>query len=269
MATHEAGTADEWSINENTAPAQDSNYCSRPLNGVSNEVAHTGQYSLKMMIDTNVSHAGCRTFRYPEIQSGNAYYYSAWFYFPENYIVYGEDPSGTTVSGWTNLVQFKTRRFGQTGGSNVAWSWGISNRPDGTMYLVTKWADDMGVPGPSIDYILLPVEPRQFHQDSMNVPPRQWFHLEIFLRQNTLANYDGRITVWQDGVQIFDMNNVITRHPYTNPFQPSTNSWSMNSYGGFVEGQANILNSLYPRAYTVFVDDVAVSTQRLYPLLNP
>lgn len=266
-ATHEAGTSDEWRINENTEPAQDSNYCARPLNGVSNEIAHNGEYSLKMTIDTTVHHAGCRTFRYPEASLGNTYYYSAWFYLPEHYTIYGNDPDGTRISGWTNLMQFKTKQFGQTGGSHLTWSWGLSNRPDGSMYIVTKWDDATGLPGPSSDYILFPPAPQQFHQNVINVQPRQWFHLEVYLRQNTFTNYNGHITVWQDGVEIFNMGNVITRYPYISALQPSIDSWSMNSYGGV--GPTSDTTSLHPRDYTVFVDDAIVSTERIYPLLTP
>lgn len=259
IATHESATGDEWSINENTAPAQDSNYCSRPLGGVSDEVAHRGTYSLKMLIDTTVDHAGCRTFRYPEAATGRSYYYSAWFYFPENYIIDGADPNGINVSGWTNLMQFKAKRPGQSGGSDLFWSVGASNRPDGKMYLFTKWDKSSGNLGPrALDDLDGIPKDKQYHQDNINIYPRQWFHLEVFLNQSTIT-YDGRITVWQDGVEIFDMGNVLTKQPVIG----ALNSWSVNSYGG-----VNPLSpsaSLYPRPYTVYVDDAVVSTQRIGP----
>lgn len=265
-ATHETGTADEWRLNENTDPAQDSNYCARPLNGVTDEVAHSGKYSLKMTIDTTVDHAGCRTFRYPEAATGKTYYYSAWFYLPEQYVVYGKDPNGIKVSGWTNLMQFKARSYDQTGGSDVFWSVGISNREDGTMYLLTKWDKNQGVKGPNVLYSLLPPSDRQFHQDKVNIYPQKWFHLEARIQQSTFHNYDGRVTVWQDGTQIFDMDHVITRQPFSDHNKPSKQSWSVNAYGGVVDGlKEDYSKSLYPRDYTVYVDDAAISTERLEP----
>jgi hypothetical protein len=73
----------------------------------------------------------------------------------------------------------------------------------------------------------------------------QWFHLEAYLRQSSA--FTGQIIVWQDGVEIFNQNNVKTR------YSTSANDWSINNYGDHV----------VPSPFTMYFDDAAISTARV------
>ena len=68
---------------------------------------------------------------------------------------------------------------------------------------------------------------------------------KIFLKQS--SDFDGHIIVWQDGKEIYNVDGVRTK------FEDSFNSWSINSYGAGIS----------PSAFTVYVDDAAISTERL------
>lgn len=261
-ATHEDGTMDQWRINDTKEPAQDSFYCSRPLNGVTDEVAHTGQYSLKMLIDTTTLHSGCRTFRYLEAHSTNPYYYSAWFYLPEYY---------DFSNGWSNLMQFKANREDVSDSSDLFWSVGITNYIDpvtgqvGDMFLFPKWDRASGYLGPTGNETKLEDKPFYPTDEATYtksvIKAKQWFHLEMYLKQSTGTNYDGQITVWVNVNEIFTMSNVLTKQKYdpnstkSAEWHLSYNTMSMNSYGGDV----------VPNPFVVYVDDAAVSTQHIGP----
>lgn len=238
-ATHETGNLSEWAIGTPTSPSQDSGLCSRPKNGVSDEVAHTGKYSLKMSIQSWLPHSGCRQFRYPEIRTGNPYYYSAWLYFPEHY----------QINGWSNIVQLKAKKNGKRGGSDLFWSLRLMNHEDASMYFQLHWDQANSLPGPTQDG--KPKTGQYYNQNLRTVEPKTWTHVEMFVKPS--SGFDGQIIVWQDGVEIFNITNIRTKMP------DGFNSWSVNSYGGDIE----------PNPFTVFVDDVAVSTRRLGPVDLP
>ncbi|QQS43825.1 hypothetical protein IPM65_06855 [Candidatus Roizmanbacteria bacterium] len=86
---------------------------------------------------------------------------------------------------------------------------------------------------------------KQFTSSPLNVPAKQWVHLEMFLSQS--SGFDGQIIVWQDGQEIYNIDGVRTK------FEDSFNSWSVNSYGAGIS----------PSAFTVYVDDAVISTRRL------
>jgi hypothetical protein len=79
----------------------------------------------------------------------------------------------------------------------------------------------------------------------IDVPVAQWFHVEVFLRQS--STYTGRLTVWQDGTQIYDLDQVNTKYP------DGDNRWSINAYAADV----------HPMPFTVYVDDAVISTSRV------
>jgi len=234
-ADHETGDSTQWMARKTEQTWQDSGLCIRPKNGVSSEVSHSGKYALKMTIGSWYPHSGCRQFRYEEARSGKDYYYSAWLYFPEKY----------TVSGWTNIMQFKAKRFSQHGGaSDLFWSVRLMSHEDGEPYFQLSWKGGEGaVLGPTAQDTEL--KPKLFDQSLVSVPVKQWVHLEIFLKQS--SDFDGHIIVWQDGKEIYNVDGVRTK------FEDSFNSWSINSYGAGIS----------PSAFTVYVDDAAISTERL------
>lgn len=226
QADMETGDLSQWRIGaaRGAQVEWDSGRCYRPPNGVSTEQAHSGRYAMQMTIDSRQD-AGCRSFRRPEVASGRALYYSAWYYFPVR----------VQVGVFWNIFQFKAS-------AERVWSLRVGNLPDGTMTLFLSWKADIVGPTASDG-----VATKQYFQTLTTLPVGRWVHLEVYLKQS--EQFDGQITVWQDGVELFNVANIRTRPPGT------IQSWSIDSYG----------RSLQPNPTTLFVDDVAVSTSRLGP----
>ena len=229
-ADHETGNLLQWTepgLYGSRGGSYDSGNCARPTKGVTSEQMYSGNNSMKMTITSWDS--GCRQFRHAESTSGNSFYYSAWLYLPKYY----------SISGWTNLIQFKSKTKTR---NDAVWVLELANRDKGGMYLMLRWKGLMEGPtkgaGTSIKY---------YHQTVMDVPVGKWFHVELYLKQS--SEYAGRLTVWQDGVQIYDMNDVKTKYP------TGDNRWSINAYGAGIS----------PMPFKVYVDDAVVSTSRLGP----
>jgi Bacterial Ig domain/Polysaccharide lyase len=221
----EMGNLSEWSA------SWDSGLCIRPPSGVSTAVARTGRYSMAMTIDTSAGRAGCRQFRNEESLSGRAYYYGAWFYIPAH----------TKVTGrFWQIFQFKSR-LPNASGSDPIWTFKIANRNDtGAMHLILRWrADHLAGPFEGDG-----IARRTFRQTLVNVPVGRWFHLEAYLRQS--GGYDGRITVWQDGIKLWKLDQVRTK------YADGDQRWSVDNYS----------NGLSPSPHTIYVDDATVATAR-------
>jgi hypothetical protein len=234
-ADMETGDLSQWRINNNRGVESDSGLCSRPGKGVSAEQAHSGRYSIKMTIDSRTS-SGCRQFRKPEPATGAPLYYSAWYYFPKQ----------EAVMGFWNLFQFKSNNFKTSdegdGDRGVFWKLDVRNNPQGEMALILSWKGP--IEGP---YAADGVKVRQYYQTLATLPVRQWVHVEVYLKQS--ETFDGQIIVWQDGVELFNMNNVRTRFP------GGDQSWSVNNYG----------KEMLPNPVALYIDDVAISTERVGP----
>jgi hypothetical protein len=184
---------------------------------------------MKMALSSWAPDGGCRQFRHAESTSGNSFYYSAWLFFPQHY----------AVNNWANLLQFKSQSPTL---NDAVWVLELRNRPNGAMYLMLRWKGIMAGPTQGAGTGL-----RHFHQTLIDVPVGQWFHVEIFLRQSSV--YAGRLTVWQDGMQIYDLDQVKTKYP------DGDNRWSINAYAADVQ----------PMPFTVYVDDAVISTSRVGP----
>ena len=240
-ADHETGDLSQWYAHDGGGVFNSG----AAISVASTDVARTGRHSLRTTISTpsmpEVS--GVRLFRWEESRAHVEACYSAWLYIPRHY----------EASGWWNVFQFKSRN--ESGANDSFWQLQIGNRsqypyhtlwmnpspihPDRhrAMYLYLTWW------GP-------PVEgPRQgewgsrhFSQPIKNIVPRRWMHLEVYLRQS--SGFDGQITVWQDGVELFNLSNVRTRYPDAN----GANEWSLNNYS---EGVS-------PSPTTIYYDDAMI-----------
>ncbi|MFQ5906964.1 MAG: heparin lyase I family protein [bacterium] len=233
LADHETGDLSQWTQDGpygSRGGSFDSGDCTRPPKGVTAEQAFSGSYSMKMSIGPG---GGCRQFRHAESTSGKAFYYSAWLYFPKLY----------SIGSWSNIFQFKSETSSQ---NDAVWVLELRNRSNGAMYLMLRWKGIMAGPTEGEGTGL-----KHFHQTLKDVWVGKWFHVEVYLKQ--ASDYTGRITVWQDGVQIYDKNNVKTKYP------GGDNRWSLNAYGGGIS----------PLPFTVYVDDAVVSTSRIGPAENP
>ena len=177
----------------------------------STDVAHTGNYSLKMTISgvTNTT-TGVRFFRWHS-QTG---YYSAWYYFPQVY-------SGMN---WWNVFQWKDAN------NNPAWSVNVENVGGQMRY----WLYDAYTGG-------------VYNQSVANIPVGHWVHLEAYYK--IASDNTGRVTVYQNGQQLIDAQNVQTEAPGT----------------GIYWGVSNYTDNIVPSTATIYVDDAAISTNRLGP----
>jgi len=228
----ETGNLSEWTIGGTHGGSYDSGDCIRPAGGVSTQYAHTGNYPMKMSIDTSTQESGCRQFRHEESLSGNSYYYSAWYYLPES----------VTVANYWNVFQFKSE---SSTANDPFWVLDILNRTTGgPINLVLRWKGV--VPGPHAGE---GTALRYYHQTLRDVPVGQWFHIEAFLRQAPADSYTGQLIVWQDGVQLFNMDQVVTK------YAGGDQRWSVNNYS----------DDLNPSLADLFIDDAAVSTGRIGP----
>jgi hypothetical protein len=89
-------------------------------------------------------------------------------------------------------------------------------------------------------------EQRSRRQTVKDIPEGRWTHLEAYMEKATDAS--GRVTVWQDGVLLFDVKDVKTANS-------ADLSWSVNNYA----------EHLVPSEATILVDDAAISTSRIGP----
>lgn len=232
-ADMETGDLSQWTLGGTRGGPFDSGACTRPESGVSSEVARSGRYSAKMTIDVSRKESGCRLFRHEESQTGKPYYYSAWILIPRI----------EKVNGYWNIFQFKSESDKM---NEAVWVIEAQNRPDGTLHTVLRWKGL--VPGPMQNN---GTDVQYYDQSLIDIPIGRWFHLEAYLRQS--EGFDGRITVWQDGVQLWDLDQVKTRYP------GGDNRWSVNNYG----------DDLEPAKATLYVDDAMVTTARVSAALPP
>ncbi len=107
----------------------------------------------------------------------------------------------------------------------------IGVRPNGAMYLYL--ADWQGH--------------RSYQQTVADVPVRRWFEVEAFYF--CTADHTGRVTFWQDKRLLFDIQNVQTR------YSVGDCQWSVNNYS----------SGITPPTATIYVDDAAISTERIDP----
>jgi CARDB/Polysaccharide lyase len=184
---------------------------------------HSGHYALKATI-TTPSTAGVRLFRWDEPRAHAALYYSAWYYVPQ---VYMPDPN----NNWWIIWQWKVSP-GIYYSSDPYYIIELLKRSDGTMYLqLGNWYTKV----------------RSAPLVTKNIPIDQWFHIEVFY--DCQVSNTGRVTVWQDGVLLWDLQNVPTRNAN------STCEWSI----------ANYSDQVSPSPTTIYVDDVAISLDRIGP----
>ena len=201
------------------------------------EIAHSGRWSAKLTVATlNSSTSGARLFRWLESQTHRALYYSVWVYLPVAY---------KRTGNFFNLIQFKSST--PDGGRNdPVWAFYVENVGD-RLYIAAGWgAGNTNLPGP---YSGDGMGAKSYSQSIRPLPIRHWVHLEAFLRQSSA--FDGQLTLWQDGVKLFDFQNI--RTSYVNCTHNSwcaNNAWSVNLYS----------DGLLPNPAVMYVDDAAIAT---------
>ena len=180
--------------------------------------AHGGSWSQALEI-TNPPESGVRMFRWFETRVYQSLFYSVWYYFPANY----------SIPNYWNVQQWKSKTPNR---NDAFFCLDVGNRPDGSMYFyLYNWQTRTS-----------------YEQSITNVPVGQWVHLEAFYQST--ADYSGRVTVWQDGIQLFDVANAQTRYP------DGDTEWSINNYS----------DGVWPTPAIIYIDDAAISSFRLAPI---
>jgi len=210
----------------------------------SQDYAHSGKWSLKLTITAPPSKgghsSGGRMFRWEEAADpayfSSGLYYGAWFYFPQAFRLSADPRTG----GFWSILQFKSKH---PAGNDPIWYLDIQNQPDRPMYATLYWWNRLAMEGPREKES----GGRRFTQAATNLPVGKWVHIEVYLKQ--ASDFTGRLTVWQDGMQIFDESNVKTR------YADGDNQWSVNNYS----------DGLQPAPSTIYIDDATISTSRVGP----
>jgi hypothetical protein len=207
----------------------------------SQTVAHTGSWSAKQTINTSGGSSGTRLFRwapYRILLPGQAATTSVWVYIPQP----------VTINGYFNLYQWKSKSQ-DSQWVDVFFHLGLMNRSDGSLYLRSAWgcgAENPNFPnGPYSDSTTLcdwfpPLA-------TINVPVGRWFNITSQVVPS--SGYTGSMKFWQDGVLLYDFQNVMTGYPNTGSVNGVDTQWAVNAYG----------NGLSPSSYTHYVDDAAIS----------
>lgn len=179
---------------------------------------------MKMTINLADGESGCRQFRHQESRSGETFYYGAWYYLP----------SYVRAENYWNIFQFKSETESR---NDPFWAVDLMPRSGGRLKLRLRWKGT--VVGPFARDSSTGT--KTYDQRAANVPVRRWFHVQVYLKQ--ASDFSGRLTVWQDGKRLYDMNGVKTKYP------GGDERWSVNNYS----------DGLRPSVATLFVDDATVS----------
>jgi hypothetical protein len=191
---------------------------------VSTEQAHSGMNAAKLTIDpTNSIVEDIYLFRgisgAPAAQSEA--YYGAWFYIPKPYL----------ESFYWNIFHFLDG--GTVDRQSLVEIWDVDLRSNDT--------------GALVPYVYDFLARRQRDEPTpIPVPVGKWFHLEVLLRLASDAT--GRFAIWQDGVLVIDVPDVVT----------SNSPWLQWSVG-------STSTDITPAPADLYIDDVTMSLARVGP----
>jgi hypothetical protein len=174
--------------------------------------SRSGQWGLEMTVATPPMSA-TRMFRWREPQTYQSLYYSVWYYFPQQY----------SVTRYWNVFQWKSKI--SVDQNDPFFILNVGNRPSGEMF-----------------FYLYDWQRRRSHwQTWKNIPVGQWLKIDGYYVCTGISA--GRLTIWQDGALLFDLNNVQTR--YVN----GDCQWSVDNYS----------DEVIPSPSTFFVDDASIT----------
>jgi hypothetical protein len=209
----EKGNLSEWSNNQ----------CGGEYNSGRSDTqattrrANTGSWSARMAITTPSSPtSGTRLFRWCEPRRYSKLYYSAWYFLSQSY----------DVPNFWNVWQWKSKTSSR---NDPFYILNIGNRSNGSMYF----------------YLYDWQRRRSYGQSVANIPVGRWFQVEGY--HHCAADNTGRVTLWQDGKQLFDVANVRTR------YDNGDCQWSVNNYS----------DMLQPTTSSIYIDDAAISLNKI------
>lgn len=130
-------------------------------------------------------------------------YYSAWYYWPEDYVVNGREGS------YVNIFQYKER----------------SDPWDPTYIVAVK--DSIARRGED-DLVVHDWHGQRIIRNDVAVPKGRWFHVQAYMK---VGRSDGELTVWLDGRRVFDLQGINTLGNESNTSPPFC-MWGVGNYGG-------------------------------------
>jgi len=236
VADHESGNVSEWTRVSVSGDADAR---------VTDEIAHSGRFANALTIrdaDGGPTSPGVRmaveeVLPVPDQDPENLpteAYYSVYYYFPQ-----------VVDSTWWNIYQWKQAYLRSDGSQSrhPVYTVNPELRSDGSMYLKLR-----SKVGPAGDY----VQPGStLATSSVALPIQSWVHLECLYRWSQAP--DGRIACWQDGVLLWDVSGVVTE--FDLPYNKHPRQWTVNNYA----------NDTEPSTHTIYIDDAAVSPNRIGP----
>ena len=181
---------------------------------VSDKFAHTGRYSAELTLKNVTATQGVRLFRWAEPRSQSELYYSTWYYFSKRH----------TAPDWWNIWQYKSK----TSSKNDPFF--LLDVSDTNRLRLYDWQEKHG-------YQPLTDEA---------IPVGRWFQVEVFYKSR--GDKTGAITVWQDGVKLYEVKNVRTR------YADGDTQWSVNNYTDSVSPNDMV---------NIYVDDAVISKTRV------
>jgi len=205
-ADHETGDLSQWTQGQFGEAVFNTGTGNVAITG---DVAHSGNYALSLSISgARGETEAARLLRWHDNPVEG--YYSVWFDFPRVY----------RPAEWWNVFQFKS--LGTE--SDPMWVLNVGNRPDGSMYFYL-W-DALT----NTSYAPLRRE---------DISPKKWTEVTAYYRRAT--DRTGRITIWQDGVLLFDVDQVQTAIA-------DNVHWGVGNY----------TDNISPSDATIYVDDAEI-----------
>lgn len=173
---------------------------------ITNAVAHSGQYSAALTIDTSYGEQAAYLFFWDKGTPVDAYY-SAWIYVPGN----------ITTHHWWNVWQWKSTDYENGDASKPMFVIDALDYGDNSLGLVLSYRPDKE----SLKQVWKQANPLLFQKD-------QWTHIQArYVRDGS----NGHVTVWQNGALLFDVTGYPTRLSVDFPL------WSINNYSDWIDPQ--------------------------------
>jgi hypothetical protein len=211
-ADHSTGDMSQWYQSNGGGEFNSGGGISR----VSTVVSRSGRHAAELRLTNVQGDQGVRLFRWQESRQHSDLFYSTWYYFPERYV----------APNWWNVFQFKSKTSSR---NDAFFQLNIGNRADGQMH-----------------FYLFDWQRRQsYPQSAANIPIGRWFQIEVYYKSR--GDQSGQITVWQDGVELFNVKDVQTRYP------DGDTQWSVNNY----------TDSIKPDPAVTYIDDALISKSRI------
>lgn len=213
-ATFEAGDLSEW-VGDGKGGTRREN--ATVESAATTEVAHRGQFAGRVTATPAMGMLSI-SYLFRERPSPVEGYYSAWFNIPASF----------TVRRYLSLLHFQSSRTADGRTPYGTWDVNIYPRLGGLVAHLYNFETQLN------EEQVAPIP----------VPIGQWVHFEMFMRKATDAT--GRVTVWQDGVLILDIDRVVT----------GETPWMQWSVGAALE-------DIELPVAVVYVDDAAISLSRV------